>query len=131
MPLPATQSIQNHDLVVLIHFDSLNQTCPDRLVPCPFDGYVESVNLMAGGSAATSGWLCDMDLVRGGSVIETESFSWGTILSADDRSEVVRHTAADTTMRFQAGDVLEFDSTAGGAGSSSEPITATVVLRRL
>ena len=127
MALPRTDTLGIHDLVVPVMMDEISSANLDRLIPCPFNGYVERVALSSGGTVTTTDFDLTVRLRRDGVEIANAVVTFSTAESAFD---AIQSEFGQEDLRFQAGDVLDLDPSAGG-GASLFPITATVVLKRL
>jgi len=129
MALERTNTIGLQDLVCLIHFDAADANAPDRHIPCPWNGFVERIYLANGGVIATSAYTVNVRHYRGGVQQSTRAITVPSGTGAD-QVQTFNYDPIAPEIEFQVGDVLEFDSAAGGAGTAAEPVTATVVLRR-
>lgn len=130
MALERTNTVQLHDLVVYLHFDSADGTSPDRHIPCPWNGFVERVYLTVGGAIATSAYQINLRHVRNAAQLSNRVIEIA-VGQGDSDVTLYEYDPVNPEVQFQTGDTLEFDSVAAGAGSTNEPVGATVVLRRL
>lgn len=137
MPLPRTDTLSVHDLPVMcvIHEQGTPGELFDRLILCPFDGYIERMYVTAAGVIGVgAGNSYNLQWVirdsQGASKHSLASIALPDAQSADTPVEVFDKNTS-TTNGFSAGDTIEFSPVDDDNTSATTLITATVILKRV